>query len=147
MLNNYSGFYSRKVYVNEVRKTGANICLPEINKSFYKTVIYGNNIYLDFDGILNLEIGLKQFVMLICCGSFRKFNPNKKELLWEAHLLLNGRSGAVSSPALFETDSKKIVLPKLETSVLEDLYDEIELRRKIREVNNSDSNIFFNFSL
>jgi len=78
---------------------------------------------------------------------FRKFNPNKKELLWEAHLLLNGRSVTTSSPALFETDSKKIVLPELETSVLEDLYDEIELRRKIREVNNSDSNIFFNFSL
>ncbi len=155
VLNNYGGFYSRKVYVNEARKTGANICLPEINKSFYKTVIYGNDIYLGFDGILNLEtglaqlivserknngdytgpenfairtgIGLEQFVLLIRCGAFREFNPNKKELLWEAHLLLNGRSGTASSPALFETDSKKIVLPELETSVLEDLYDEIEL--------------------
>lgn len=63
VLNNYSGFYSRKVYVNEVRKTGANICLPEINKSFYKTVIYGNDIYLGFDGILNLEIGLAQLIV------------------------------------------------------------------------------------
>lgn len=155
VLNNYGGFYSRKVYVNEARKTGAKINLPEINSSDYKTVIYGNEIYLGFDGILNLEtdlaqliiserknngdyispenfairtgIGLEQFVLLIRCGAFREFNPNKKELLWEAHLLLNGRSGVVSSPALFETDSKKIVLPELETSVLEDLYDEIEL--------------------
>gem|GEM_PF-3094096 len=78
VLNNYSGFYSRKVYVNEVRKTGANICLPEINKSFYKTVIYGNNIYLDFDGILNLEIGLKQFAMLICCGAFENSIQTKR---------------------------------------------------------------------
>lgn len=155
VLNNYGGFYPRKVYVNEARKAGAEINLPEINKSRYQTVIFGDELYLGFDGILNLEVqtanqivseretngaysglenfairsgcGLEQLILLIRCGVFRAFNPNKKELLWEAQLLLNGKVRTNPSPALFELNSKKIVLPKLETSVIEDLYDEIEL--------------------
>ncbi len=155
VLNNYGGFYNRKVYVNEAKKSGANICLPCVNKSIYNTTIYGDDIYLGFDGILNFEsqlghriveerkqngeytgienfilrtgAGLEQVVILIRCNAFRFLNIGKKELLWEAHLLLNGQPQKRDMIPLFETVSEKPVLPQLEYSVLEDIYDEMEL--------------------
>ncbi len=155
VLNNYGGFYNRKVYVNEAKKSGANICLPCVNKSIYNTTIYGDDIYLGFDGILNLETqlghriveeqkqngeytgienfilrtgaGLEQVVILIRCNAFRFLNIGKKELLWEAHLLLNGQPQKRDMIPMFESVSEKPVLPQLEYSVLEDIYDEMEL--------------------
>ncbi len=155
VLNNYGGFYSRKVYVNEARKSGANICLPCVNKSLYNTAIYKNDIYLGFDEVLNLETqlgnriveermqngeytsienfilrtgaGLEQVVILIRCNAFRFLGVGKKELLWEAHLLLSGNPGRRESLSLFEMNPARPLLPKLESSPLEDVYDEIEL--------------------
>ncbi len=154
VLNNYGGFYRRKVYVNEARKAGGNICLPCVNKSAYQTTIAGRAIYLGFDCLLNLEnslaqriseerkqngdyTGLENFILrtgaaleqvavLIRCGAFRFTGTGKKELLWEAHLLLS-RGKKQTSDVLFESMSAKPALPKLESSLLEDLYDEIEL--------------------
>jgi len=154
VLNNYGGFYNRKVYVNEAKVSGATICLPCVNRSIYNTIIYGKDIYLGFDGLQNLEsklarriveerqlngdykslenftmrtgAGLEQLIILIRIGAFRFLGIGKKHLLWEAHILLSGRKGD-SNPRLFETTGKKPVLPKLETSVIEDYYDEIEL--------------------
>lgn len=154
VLNNYGGFYQRKVYVNEAKKAGGNICLPCVNKSGYQTGIEGRNIYLGFDCLLNLEnglaqripeerkrngdytglenfilrtgAGLEQVVVLIRCGAFRFTGNGKKELLWEAHLLLS-QAKKQTPDVLFESMSAKPVLPKLESSLLEDIYDEIEL--------------------
>src|SRR5699024_334272 len=117
VLNNYGGFYRRKVYVNEAKKAGGRICLPCVNKSEYQTTIEGRDIYLGFDCLLHLEnglaqhiseerkqngnytglenfilrtgAGLEQVVVLIRCGAFRFTGTGKKELLWEAHLLLS----------------------------------------------------------
>lgn len=155
VLNNYGGFYSRKVYVNEARKAGAHINLPCVNHSNFTTTIYGDDIYLGFDGIQNIEneLGvriveerkqngeytgvenfiirtgakLEQLVLLIRCNAFRFLNIGKKELLWEAHLLLSKNSPRIESLPLFEVNSSKPILPKLESSAVEDIYDEIEL--------------------
>ncbi|MET3731125.1 DNA polymerase III subunit alpha [Moheibacter stercoris] len=155
VLNNYGGFYNRKVYVTEAKKSGANICLPCVNKSVFNTTIYGSDIYLGFDGILNMETklaerivderiqngeytslenfilrtkaGLEQIVLLIRTGAFRFLEIGKKELLWEAHLLLNGSQERKEAIPLFEFQSKRPVLPKLESSFIEDIYDEMEL--------------------
>jgi len=155
VLNNYGGFYQRKVYVNEARIAGANICLPCVNKSIHHTTIYGTDIYLGFDCLLNLEgklataipeervrngaytslenfilrtaAGLEQVVVLIRCGALRFTGTGKKELLWEAHMLLNGTNHKQDNNLLFQPPSRKPVLPQLDSSVLEDLYDEIEL--------------------
>lgn len=156
VLNNYGGFYQRKVYVNEARNSGATICLPCVNKSKYNTSIDGKDIYLGFDCLLNLEeklavriinerkqngnyrslenfilrtgAGLEQLVVLIRCGAFRFTGTGKKELLWEAHLLISGKQQKAGTVTLFETlNTKQPVLPKLESSLLEDLYDEMEL--------------------
>src|SRR5690606_20784922 len=70
--------------------------------------------------------GLEQLIILIRVGAFRFLGVGKKHLLWEAHILLSHKK-ADTSPMLFETNSKKPILPQLETSVIEDYYDEMEL--------------------
>jgi len=156
VLNNYGGFYQRKVYVNEARNSGGNICLPCVNKSKYNTSIDGKDLYLGFDCLLNLEeklavrivnereqngnyrslenfilrteARLEQLVVLIRCGAFRFTGTGKKELLWEAHLRISGKQQKTGMVTLFETlSTKQPMLPKLESSLLEDMYDEMEL--------------------
>ncbi len=155
VLNNYGGFYNRKVYVNEARISGANICLPCINKSNYNTAIFGKDIYLGFDCLQNLEgklatkiveerelngeyhnlenfakrtgAGLEQLVILIRVGALRFTGDSKKQLLWQAHLQMSKHKPVPAGNLLFETESRKPILPLLEENTLEDYYDEIEL--------------------
>lgn len=157
VINNYGGFYQRKVYINEAQKAGGNIHLPCVNHSRFNTRIIGRDIYLGYDSLLNLErqyaefipqeletggafrdlndfvlrsrISLEQLVILIRSGALRFTRTGKKELLWEAHLLLSGVKKTKTDPGMFATPSeiKKPKLPALETSVLEDIYDELEL--------------------
>ena len=157
VLNNYGGFYNREVYINEARKAGAKIHLPCVNTSAFNTSIRGKDIYLGFDCLLNLEeklaeqisaererdgnyrsledfhlrtgAGLEQMIILIRMEAFRFLSPNKKELLWEVHILLNRRKVSMhNTSSLFaRLESAKPVLPPLTTDPLEDLYDEIEL--------------------
>lgn len=157
VLNNYGGFYRRKVYVNEAKRAGAHIELPCVNKSHFQTVIYGDDIYLGFDGVQHLEsqwaetivsermahgdytsldqfvlrtkATLEQLIILIRIGAFRFLSNNKKELLWEAHLLLSKQPKNNATHHLFETTRlhPKPVLPHLESHILEDYYDELEL--------------------
>ena len=155
VLNNYGGFYQRKVYVNEARRAGAEICLPCVNRSSFNAVVEGVSIYLGFDVLQNLEsklavqipeerklngpysgienfalrtgAGLEQMIVLIRSGAFRFLQQDKKELLWEAHILLSGASCKQDNNLLFGATMQRPVLPKLESSVMEDLYDEIEL--------------------
>lgn len=155
VLNNYGGFYNRKVYINEARNAGAKICLPCVNKSNFTTKIIDKDIYLGFDCVQNLEsklalkiveerqengeyrslenfvkrtgAGLEQLVILIRVSALRFTGESKKVLLWEAHLQMSKHKPAVVGEALFETESRKPILPELEENILEDYYDEIEL--------------------
>lgn len=155
VLNNHGGFYGRSVYVHEARKAGASINLPCVNNSTTQANIQGREVYLGFYGIQNLEIkivtqiidereqngkfsslhnfvmrtgiSLEQIIILIRIGAFRFTNLGKKALLWEAHLLLSQSSKRIASPLFNTTEHKQPVLPSFETSVLEDIYDEIEL--------------------
>lgn len=155
VLNNYGGFYSRKVYVNEARISGGNICLPCVNQSVFNTSIQGKDIYLGFDCLLNLEgklahriieereangtytslenfvkrtqTGIEQVVILIRVGALRFTGTGKKQLLWAAHLMMSKHKPVARGMALFETESRKPILPPLEEDILEDYYDEMEL--------------------
>ena len=156
VLNNYGGFYQRKVYVNEARRAGGIVHLPCVNRSRHRTSLSGTDIHLGFDCLQNLEArlaalipqerarngaftslenfalrtgaGLEQVIVLVRCGALRFTGAGKKELLWEAHLLLSGKKhDPRDGPTLFSQDLAKPVLPVLESSLLEDLYDEIEL--------------------
>ncbi|WP_282636885.1 DNA polymerase III subunit alpha [Sphingobacterium thalpophilum] len=155
VLNNYGGFYNRKVYVNEARISGGLICLPCVNQSAFNTSIQGREIYLGFDCLLHLEAklaqriiderrahghyqsledfvrrtraGLEQVIILIRVGALRFIGKGKKQLLWEAHLMMSKHKPAQVGMLLFEIESRKPVLPALEENALEDYYDEMEL--------------------
>jgi DNA-directed DNA polymerase III PolC len=153
VINNFGGFYRTWVYVHEAKRSGATIQLPCVNKSNYKTTIYGTDIYLGFIHIMSLQAdlaqsieeirrdgpfndladfvarvcpGLEQAILLIRAGAFRFTGKNKATLLWEVHMMMNGRKQENIRP-MFSPPVRNFSLPVLEQGKLEDAYDEIEL--------------------
>jgi DNA-directed DNA polymerase III PolC len=154
VINNFGGFYRTWVYVHEAKREGGTIQLPCVNKSNYKTTIYGSDIYLGFIHILSLgeklamlieekrnaegpysglddfitrmNPGLEQVILLIRTGAFRFTGKKKSVLLWEAHMLMN-KTKPEPMRHLFPTPSRSFSLPDLEHDRLDDAYDEIEL--------------------
>jgi hypothetical protein len=55
VINNFGGFYSSWVYFNEAKVSGANLHVPCINRSEYKTCIRGKDIFLGFIHVAGLE--------------------------------------------------------------------------------------------
>jgi DNA polymerase-3 subunit alpha len=74
-----------------------------------------------------VHVGLEQLIILIRIGAFRRFGEGKKELLWKAHLMVNGRKMQPAMSEIFELDEVNYSLPMLLHSDLEDAYDEYEL--------------------
>lgn len=155
VINNFGGFYRTWVYVNEARRWGGNICLPCVNHSMQTTSITGRDIYLGFVHVMNLEsriaelipeerernglytsledfvhrvpVGNEQLIVLIRVDAFRFTGKSKKQLLWEAHMLLGKNEKKPKTRQLFYEKPKQFALPELEQSQIEDAYDEIEL--------------------
>jgi DNA polymerase-3 subunit alpha len=155
VINNFGGFYRTEFYIHEAKRCGAVIEVPDINESQFLTCIKGKTIWLGWVHVKSLEVkildrilnerqkngpfssfsdfahriamGLEQLIILIRLGAFRNFGVSKKELLWEAHLLLhNNFKPSVYKEALFEYLEPDISLPALSFDPLEDIYDEIE---------------------
>ncbi|MFZ0280112.1 MAG: DNA polymerase III subunit alpha [Bacteroidales bacterium] len=154
VINNFGGFYRTWVYVHEAKRYGAAILPPCVNKSTYKTTIYGKDIYLGFIHILSLEEklaksveeirnadgpfsdlndfvtrvcpGLEQVILLIRAGAFRFTGKKKAVLLWEAHMMMNKNKHESMRP-LFSQPVRNFTLPDLIQGSLDDAYDEIEL--------------------
>ncbi len=156
VINNFGGFYRTWVYVHEARGCGAAIHPPCVNKSTYKTTIYGSDIYIGFIHIQNLEEkfarsvevirakggpftslndfidrlcpGLEQLILLIRTGAFRFTGKKKTVLLWEAHMYVNGIKHR-NIRSLFPQPVRNFSLPEpdLVHDKLDDAYDEIEL--------------------
>lgn len=155
VLNNYGGFYQRWLYVHELKKAGAKVHLPCVNNSEAKVCIRGTEAWLGFIGVLGLEsqfielipaerkangpyrdlgdfikrtsIHLEQAITLIRLGALRFTGNNKKELLWEVHNYLGSKTIPKQSSELFHTEAKEFYLPELESSNVEDAYNELEL--------------------
>ncbi|WP_026464388.1 DNA polymerase III subunit alpha [Adhaeribacter aquaticus] len=155
VINNFGGFYKTWVYVQQAQKAGAVVHLPCINHSLYTTTIYGQDIYLGFVHIQNLEhklgqqivlereqnglytsledfiqrtqLTLEPLLILIRMQALRFTQKDKKTLLWEAHLLIGHKVNASGTPALFQAQTKTFTLPELCHTAVEDAYDEIEL--------------------
>jgi DNA-directed DNA polymerase III PolC len=154
VINNFGGFYRTWVYVHEARRYGATIQPPCVNKSTFKTTIYGTDIYLGFIHILSIEEklarsieeirnagspfsdlndfvervcpGLEQVILLIRAGAFRFTGKKKAVLLWEAHMMMNKNKNESIRP-LFSQPVRSFTLPDLVHGNLDDAYDEIEL--------------------
>jgi DNA polymerase III alpha subunit len=125
-----------------------------VNKSTYKTVVYGTDIYLGFihlmgleekiaqsievirrrdgefsdlnDFIVRVNPGLEQVIILIRCGAFRFTGKKKAVLLWEAHMMIN-KNQENNTGHLFSTPVRNFSLPDFEHDRLDDAYDELEL--------------------
>ena len=154
VINNFGGFYSARVYVNEAQKCGAAIHLPCVNNSHPYTSIRGRDIHLGLVHVQRLEssfqhgiplerelngpykdlsdfvarnrIKLEQLSILIRVGAFRFTGKSKKTLLWEAHVLCC-KDDNNQQAQLFQTPANVFEMPDFISFPLEDAYDEIEL--------------------
>lgn len=81
------------------------------------------------DFISRVNIGLEQILILIRIGAFRFTGKPKKELLWDAHLMINKSVAVKAEKAsqLFRTEEPDFKFPTLEDSFIENAYDEVEL--------------------
>lgn len=154
VINNFGGFYSREVYFHELKKTGARLHLPCVNKSEYLTSITGCDVYIGFihlegleanfalaickdrvdygpfehlqDFIERLKPGIEQINILIRIGALRFTGKTKKELLWEANFLLQCNNRHSIANVLFKEKPIDFKLPALLQHPLDDAIDEIE---------------------
>jgi DNA-directed DNA polymerase III PolC len=155
VINNFGGFYSRELYFHELKKTGASIQAPCVNRSEYPTTVSGTTVFMGFIHIQGIEeklilaaiknrehngsfLGLPDFIdrlnpgveqvnLLIRIGAFRFTGKTKKELLWEANFLSKKNTGAPCSGFLFHEQPQQFRLPELAQHPLDDALDQIEL--------------------
>lgn len=155
VINNFGGFYNTELYVHEARMCGANIQAPCINYSTYLTNIYGDDVYIGFIHISQLEKrvaikiinerednghyqGLDDFVsrvdiskdqleLLIRVGAFRSSGKNKYELMWEKNAVHNPEVKHNGSGHLFGIESEDYDIPILDETDYEQAFDEMEL--------------------
>lgn len=155
-INNFGGFYRTELYAHEARLHGGNVQPPCVNQSSAETTIFGKDIFLGFGLIKQLEhraiemilearlnkksfeslldftkkvaISLDQISILVRIGAFRFTGKNKKELLWEAHLLLGSdKKSKVRPKLLFDPAPRKFELPPLFAAQHEETFDQLEL--------------------
>lgn len=153
VINNFGGFYSREVYFHEARRSGAKIEAPCINRSNFETTIDGKTIFIGFQHIKDLDsrtseellkkrgtgyysledvvkrcsISLEQVKILIRIDAFRCLGKQKKELMWEAYMLLGEDKVSKPVPELFDIPATQYTLPALTQDWIEDAYDQLEV--------------------
>lgn len=155
VINNFGGFYSTELYVHEARMAGGNIEPPCINHSRYLTHVTGEDIYIGFVHIRELErkvataileerecngpfTGLIDFLqrvhlpriqldLLIRVGAFRFTGMSKYELMWEKNTIRSSQATACGVGDLFEDQRDEFTLPRFEVIPHEQAFDEIEL--------------------
>lgn len=154
-INNYGGFYSTELYVQEARRLGGEILAPCVNESQYLTTISGSTIHLGFHLIKSFEsqlglmiteermrngmysdlndfldrvpIGIEQLILLMRINAFRFTGKDKRTLLWEAHLKVNKSAHPTAGQDLFRLAPKEYEIPSLSHSREEAIFDQIEL--------------------
>ncbi len=154
-LNNGGGFYRSDLYIHEARMHGAQIKAPCVNESIDKCTIKKNVIHLGFSMVAQLEqqtvkdilternkngrfksvvdfikrvpVSIEQMRLLVRIGAFNFTGKNKKEILWEIHMLINPGKKREREKELFEIKPKQWQLPALSSTALDDAFDEMEL--------------------
>lgn len=154
-INNGGGFYRTEVYVHECRMSDGILHNPCVNKSEFKTTVYGKDVYLglmhiekiesrladyipeerknngDFksleDFIKRIPVGIEALQILIFIGVFRFTGKQKNELLIEARLLMSNFKPQYRGLSLLEEPPQEYHLPTLKRNRYEDAFDEIEI--------------------
>lgn len=155
VLNNGGGFYRIETYVHEAKLLGGIIHSPDINLSHRQTVIKGTHIFLGLGHLHNLDTnlienilserdrngpyisledfldriptGTEQIEILLKIGAFSYTGINRRELLWKALYKLNKEPQRTHQNELFNVKAKEITLPKLTSTELEDVFDQMEI--------------------
>ena len=155
VINNFGGFYRTEFYVHGARMCGADVQAPCVNEGAYLTSIQGKCIYLGLVHVASLEEklarrivkerelngpyqslfdlkertepGLEQLKILIRAGALRFTGKSRKQLMWEAHWVVNGKKPEPATAKLFREQPKDYTLPALECSETEDAYEQMEL--------------------
>jgi len=155
VINNFGGFYSTELYVHEARMCGAKIQAPCINYSTYLTTIYGDDVYIGFihisqlekkvvtkiinerednglfhsmdDFVSRVDISKDQLELLIRIGAFRFSGKNKYELMWQKNAIHNPEVKHNGSGHLFGIATEDYDIPILQETEHEQAFDEIEL--------------------
>jgi DNA-directed DNA polymerase III PolC len=155
VINNFGGFYSTELYFHELKRAGAIVHLPCVNRSDELTNVSGKNVvmglihiqglavklkekileerinngdYKDLaDFIERTAIGIEQLNSLIQIGALRFTGKNKKELLWQANFIQKKSNNHTSVNALFPSKPIEFTLPELAQHPLDDAMDELEL--------------------
>jgi DNA polymerase-3 subunit alpha len=89
-----------------------------------------NGFYTSLENFkLRTKISLEQLIILIRIDALRFIGQDKRELLWEAHMIYNPSDLKRKdvSLSMFEEPQVKWKLPKLDRNKIEDAYDEMEL--------------------
>ncbi|MFL5752891.1 MAG: DNA polymerase III subunit alpha [Bacteroidia bacterium] len=154
-LNNGGGFYRKELYVHEARMHGAEIKPPCVNNSNDLSAIEGKVIYLGlsliseveaqtvlaiveergrngkykdvYDFLKRVPVSIEQMRLLVRAGAMNFTGRNKKELLWEIHMIINPVKKKEYEKELFEVRPRSFQLPVLNTDPLEEAFDELEL--------------------
>lgn len=155
VINNFGGFYYAELYVHEARMQGARIHAPCVNHSFYLTTIEGEDIYLGFvhlhqmerkaahqivtermlrgifktleDFISRVDLAQEQLDILIRIGALRFTGLNKYELMWEKNAVYDPENRVVATGQLFSDGYESFELPQLQEGEFDQAFDEIEL--------------------
>ncbi|MCE7056288.1 DNA polymerase III subunit alpha [Algoriphagus sp. AGSA1] len=155
VINNFGGFYSTEFYFHELKRTGAKVHPPCVNSSDYLTNISGDDVFVGFIHVEQLEkslcermlderarsgpyLGLHDFIerthagpemlnILISVGAFGFTGLGKKKLLWQANFLQKRQTEPMDAPALFREPPMEFVLPDFPDYPLEDAIDEINV--------------------
>ncbi len=153
VINNFGGFYRTEVYFHEARSAGACIELPCVNQSDVATSVLGKKVFIGFQHIKSLPtktaeaivedrqsngpyqslgdfmdripIGIEHLETLIFLKAFRFTHQKKQELMVEARLSYTGLR-VDQQGRLFENPPQKFALPPLDSTAIEDGFDELE---------------------
>lgn len=151
VINNDGGFYSTELYFIELFKTGIEIEKCCVNNSdeftnikskvyvglrhikglkneVMNAILEERNTNGPYQSLANfterIDIGIKNLELLILVGAFRFTGKSKKQLLWEANIIL--KKSKVLTNELFHEPIKEMKLPDLSDHPLDDIYDQIE---------------------
>ncbi|MEB2786266.1 DNA polymerase III subunit alpha [Algoriphagus persicinus] len=155
VINNFGGFYATEFYFHELKRTGAKVNPPCVNRSEYLTNISGEEVFVGLIHVQQLEkklcdlileerqanglyFGLEDFIerthagpeqlnILISVGAFGFTGLGKKKLLWKANFAQKHLTAIPDSPALFKEPPIDFTLPDFPDYPLEDAIDEINV--------------------
>ncbi len=155
VINNFGGFYRTEVYFQELKRTGAQVHAPCVNRSDRYTILDGHDVYVGWvhldklsdelvnrllterlrqgpfaglhDFIARVQPPLEQLTVLVRIGAFRFTGHSSKELLWQANFLQKRNRAHPAMATLFAEPEFDFTLPNFTVHPGEEALAQVEL--------------------